>query len=284
MKEITIAFGNEIQLATDKKTGKDYYVRISTEFRNEQLRELKGAALSVLLCMGLHANEKGECWVSNKTIMEETGYALQAIKKAKKFLEDKKYLHRSQRRKEGRFTTSIYVLFSPLVENQPTVEAPLVEKDTTVPLDEKTAVVKSSHGTNYISTEEEPGKGIEEKPGNIEEVAGSCSKEPSPAVIQITETIKSCKVVKIPEARITTIVEAWLDTYKTIDIATEIKKADCWLLSNPNKRYHNYSRFLTNWFNKTLDYKPVNFTRNRFDGRRQYHPKGEPGKYDGIEE
>lgn len=84
MKEITISFGNEIELTKNKSTQKQIWIKLATSFREHQLKQLKGASLSVFICLGLHSNEQGYCWPSNETIMEETGYDINTILRAKK--------------------------------------------------------------------------------------------------------------------------------------------------------------------------------------------------------
>ena len=57
------------------------YAQIDLEMR-EHLHLLKGARLAVLLAIALHADEDGWAWPSYKTLMRETGYGLNTIKKA----------------------------------------------------------------------------------------------------------------------------------------------------------------------------------------------------------
>ena len=123
MAEITLAFGKEIQLTKDKKTGKEIFVKLSLAFKDEQLRELKGAPLSVLICRALHADERGYTFVGNKTISKETGYS--EITPANRFLVNKKYLFMEQLvDSSGRFRGWVSRLFLPV---EPDFETTLVK-------------------------------------------------------------------------------------------------------------------------------------------------------------
>lgn len=61
------------------------WVKFSTAFRSE-LARVKGAALSVYVCLGLHVNSKGKAWPSIATICKETGYESEAVTRAIKTL------------------------------------------------------------------------------------------------------------------------------------------------------------------------------------------------------
>lgn len=97
-KSITVSFGREGRLNEKKELDTEIFIKLYTKFRNNQLGELKGAPLSVFLCLALHMNQEGECWPSNGLIMKETGYKRESIIEAKKFLVDKGYLHMKQTR------------------------------------------------------------------------------------------------------------------------------------------------------------------------------------------
>ena len=112
MKEITISFGNEIELTKNKNTQKRVWIKLATSFRENQLKQLKGAALSVFICLGLHANGQGYCWPSNETIMEETRYDINTILRTKKKLEKQKYIYREQQHKKGaKYSVCLYRIF-----------------------------------------------------------------------------------------------------------------------------------------------------------------------------
>jgi len=82
-------------------------------FKKNQLRELKGAPLSVFLCYALHSDENGYCWVDSKTIAMETGF--KSISLARKVLIEKKYIYREiLSNKEGQFKNYIYRIFQPV--------------------------------------------------------------------------------------------------------------------------------------------------------------------------
>lgn len=90
---ITVAFGQEGRLNRNKEFSKTVFIKLYTDFREEQLKELKGAKLSVFMCLVLYMDDNGECFVSNKTLANKTGYSERSVKTAKKQLVDKGYLH-----------------------------------------------------------------------------------------------------------------------------------------------------------------------------------------------
>jgi hypothetical protein len=50
------------------------WIKLSAAFRARMLKVLKGAKLSIFICVCLHLNERGESFPSITTICEETGY------------------------------------------------------------------------------------------------------------------------------------------------------------------------------------------------------------------
>lgn len=112
-KEITIAYGNEIQLTTTGKKDKQVFVKFSPKFREKQLKELKGAPLSVFICYALHSNENGYTWIDTKHIQKETGF--NRIDLARKVLIKKKYLYKERLfNKDGLLRDYIYRIFQPI--------------------------------------------------------------------------------------------------------------------------------------------------------------------------
>jgi len=67
------------------KKGTVGFFRVSNSIRDGALAELKGRALSVLLCLASHAGQDGKAWPGITTIARETGYtrkaAIDAIRK-----------------------------------------------------------------------------------------------------------------------------------------------------------------------------------------------------------
>lgn len=53
----------------------DFYIKLKVAFRKRALRELKGARLSVFLCLALHVDRDGVASPGIETIMQETGYS-----------------------------------------------------------------------------------------------------------------------------------------------------------------------------------------------------------------
>ena len=48
-------------------------------------------------------------------------------------------------------------------------------------------------------------------------------------------------------------LDKMITTYSKINVATEIKKMEGWLLSNPSKRKKQYTRFINNWLSSAND-------------------------------
>jgi DNA-binding MarR family transcriptional regulator len=80
----------------------------------------------------------------------------------------------------------------------------------------------------------------------------------------------------------------WSAAYPAVDIQGDIRRAAEWLLSNPDKRKHNYRRFLTNWFGRTQEKGGSKTTgdfndRNRNDKIGRYsaepNPAARPGEF-----
>ncbi len=57
----------------------DFYIRFKTAFRYTGLARLKGAPLSIFLCLALHLDTGGVAAPGIETIMRETGYARGAV-------------------------------------------------------------------------------------------------------------------------------------------------------------------------------------------------------------
>ena len=48
-------------------------------------------------------------------------------------------------------------------------------------------------------------------------------------------------------------IDKMISTYSKINVASEIKKMEGWLLSNPTKRKKQYTRFINNWLSSAND-------------------------------
>jgi hypothetical protein len=57
----------------------DYYIKLKVAFRKSALSMLKGAPLSVFLCLALHMNQDGIAYPGIEAIMRETGYSRASI-------------------------------------------------------------------------------------------------------------------------------------------------------------------------------------------------------------
>ena len=65
-------FGNGLVESTEPP-----WIKLTVSMRERRLKELKGAKLSVFLCIALHINDKNESWPTGETIARETGYSEQ---------------------------------------------------------------------------------------------------------------------------------------------------------------------------------------------------------------
>jgi DNA-binding MarR family transcriptional regulator len=74
------------------KKGTVGFFRVSNSIRDGALAELKGRALSVLLCLASHAGQDGKAWPGVRTIEQETGYASEAVARAIRKLERLGYI------------------------------------------------------------------------------------------------------------------------------------------------------------------------------------------------
>lgn len=57
----------------------DYYIKLKLAFRKSALSTLKGAPLSVFLCLALHMNKRGTACVGIEALMKETGYSRRPV-------------------------------------------------------------------------------------------------------------------------------------------------------------------------------------------------------------
>lgn len=57
----------------------DFYIKLKVAFRRRALANLKGAKLSVFLCLALHVDRDGIAFPGIETIMQETGYSRSVV-------------------------------------------------------------------------------------------------------------------------------------------------------------------------------------------------------------
>jgi DNA-binding transcriptional ArsR family regulator len=77
------------------------YVKLLVAFRRQALRKLKGAPLSVFICLALHVGEDGYANPSIETIMQETGYGRATVCSALDVLYDLGLVERVKRYKQS---------------------------------------------------------------------------------------------------------------------------------------------------------------------------------------
>ena len=112
---ITIYHGAEFYITDtgEQERANTTHIRFSVKFREQQLRQLKGPALAVFICLGLHIDEEGSCFPSVSLISQETGYNRDTVFKELKRLEFMGYIARKQNidTKSRKFRSNVYQLF-----------------------------------------------------------------------------------------------------------------------------------------------------------------------------
>ena len=112
---ITIHKGEDYYITDtgSQELKKQVFVKFSVKFRQNQLWQLKGAPLSVFICLALHIKEDGTCWPSVSLMAKETGYNKDTIFKALGTLETMGFISRVQKKdiKNKRFGSNVYQLF-----------------------------------------------------------------------------------------------------------------------------------------------------------------------------
>ena len=94
------------------------FVKFSVKFREQQLAQLKGAPLSVFICLALHIAENGSCFPSVSLICKESGYNRDTVFDSLKKLEFMGYIARRQKtdRQTKKFNSNVYQLFPKSVD------------------------------------------------------------------------------------------------------------------------------------------------------------------------
>jgi len=97
----------------EQETRQKVYVKFSVKFRENQLAQLKGPPLSVLMCLALHIGERGLCNPSISLICKETGFNRDTVFKSLKKLEFMGYIARRQKTdtETKQFKSNVYQLF-----------------------------------------------------------------------------------------------------------------------------------------------------------------------------
>jgi len=185
-KEPTIAYGNEIQLDKDKKTGKEVWVKLSTAFKDKQLKELKGAPLSVFICYALHSNENGYTWVGDKTVKKETGYS--TTSKIRKKLIEKGYLYQARlRNEENQVKDYIYRIFQPIERNKEFK----IRGESLYTLDKENPCieVRSKQGGDGGDIKQEPSNTNKEEPNTMDSDESNLTGEQINELIGLFEPV-----------------------------------------------------------------------------------------------
>lgn len=112
---IKIFNGHEYYITDNGEMGSREHVsvQLAVDFRERQLRQLKGPLLGVFICIALHINERGQAWPSIGLIAKETGYNKDTVFKCLRRLELMGYLSRVQKTdgETGKFKSNVYQLF-----------------------------------------------------------------------------------------------------------------------------------------------------------------------------
>lgn len=90
---------------------------------------------------------------------------------------------------------------------------------------------------------------------------------------RLVNALSNCQKIKIENRVLAVVAPVWEKLFKDVDIEREIMKAENWLIVK-NKTKKRYDRFLSNWFNKSIQYKKSPSILQSND----------PNKYDNIEE
>jgi len=117
---IVIHKGDEFYLTDtgEQERATKTFVEFSVKFREQQLAQLKGAPLSVFICLALHIAEDGSCFPSVGLICKETGYNRDTVFDALKKLEFMGYIARRQKTdtQTKKFKSNVYQLFPKSVD------------------------------------------------------------------------------------------------------------------------------------------------------------------------
>ncbi len=173
-KEITIAYGREIRLTTIGDKKKEVFLKFSPAFRNKQLRELKGAPLSIFICYALHSDENGYTWIDDRTIKKETGYSITSEIRQK--LIKMGYLYQERLYdKQGKFKDWIYRIFQPIEDKKEFIIKEIKQYTHILLQGKKTYLeenpIQRKNGGYYIIEEEEPII-IKEEPSTLAKANG----------------------------------------------------------------------------------------------------------------
>jgi hypothetical protein len=117
---IVIHRGEELYLTDTglQERVKQTFVKFSVKFRELQLAQLKGAPLSVFICLALHIAEDGSCFPSVSLICKETGFNRDTVFDALRKLEFMGYIARRQKTdaQTQKFKSNLYQLFPKSVD------------------------------------------------------------------------------------------------------------------------------------------------------------------------
>jgi hypothetical protein len=117
---IVIHRGEEFYLSNtgEQERASRTFVKFSVQFREQQLGQLRGAPLSVFICLALHIAENGSCFPSASLICKETGYNRDTVFNALRKLEFMGYIARRQKTdaQTKKFRSNVYQLFPKSVD------------------------------------------------------------------------------------------------------------------------------------------------------------------------
>jgi hypothetical protein len=258
MNEITITYGNVIQLTTVGEKNKQVFLKISPAFTKKQLKELKGAPLSVFISYALHTDENGYTWVDDKTIKQETGYTITTDIRIKliKF----GYLYQERlRNKSGQLKDYIYRIFQPV---EPNKEFTIRNEKLYTPAQEKPC-----SGENPIPVKSPPV--IEVEPSLKEELNSNNNS------IMFNYETKQWKNITDED------IKDWSVINPHCDIEAELEHMRQWLLDDKKRAKKHYRKFIAGWIKRT---GKKGFNNGRFGTNRQQDSEGSQIKRkDGID-
>lgn len=150
-------FEREGKLYEDRS---DPFIKFNVNFRKEWLAKLKGAKLSVFICLALHIDEDNKSYPSIDTIMAETELSNRAIINVIKELEGMKIIKVIRERgKVNRYKLAPIVAYG----NKPVHVGPVnlvhtISSDTSELDDNRTCELLSPQSSHEVEPEEEPVK------------------------------------------------------------------------------------------------------------------------------
>ena len=238
MNEITITYGNSIELTTVGEKNKQVFLKISPAFRKTQLKQLKGAPLSVFICYALHTDENGYTWVDDEKIKQETGYVI-TTNIRRKLIKSGYLFQERLRNKDGHVKDYIYRIFQEVEPNKTFI---IRNTELFTPAQQKTCSDKNPVQVKNIPTSEEEPIKSKEEPNNT--IMFNYETKQWEGIAQ--EDIKDWSVIK-PDC----------------NIKVELECMRQWLLDDKKRAKKHYRKFIAGWIKRTDKKEFINGTNQQ---------------------